>query len=87
VQTKDGRTLSGMIAAGAAGEVVILQSDGKQVTLKESEIETTRPSKTSAMPAGLLDPLTLEEVADLMAFLEGTSETQFSRKPTILEPK
>jgi putative heme-binding domain-containing protein len=87
VQTKDGRMLTGMVAAGAAGEVVVLQSDGQQVSVQESEIEATKPSKTSAMPSGLLDPLTLEEVADLMAFLEGVSETELTRKPVILEPK
>jgi putative heme-binding domain-containing protein len=87
VQTKDGRQITGMVAAGAAGEVVILQASGEKVTLSENEIEVTRPSKTSAMPAGLLDPLSLEEVADLMAFLEGKGDAQLSRKPTIVEPR
>lgn len=87
VQTKDGRTLTGMVAAGSAGEIVVLQANGEKVTLAEQDVEATKPSKTSAMPAGLLDLLTLEEVADLMAFLDGTDEAQLSRNPAIIEPK
>ncbi|HZL89111.1 MAG TPA: HEAT repeat domain-containing protein [Pirellulaceae bacterium] len=87
VKTKDGRQITGMVAAGAAGEVVVLQPTGEKLALNESEIEATKPSKTSAMPAGLLDPLSLEEVADLMAFLEGKDEAELSRKPLIIEPR
>jgi putative heme-binding domain-containing protein len=87
VQTKDGRTLTGMVAAGAAGEVIILQSNGQKVTLADKDISATKPSRTSAMPAGLLDQLSLEEVADLMAFLDGVETTEISRKPRIIEPR
>lgn len=87
VQTHDGRTVTGMVAAGAAGEVIILQPSGQKVILTDKEIAGTKPSKTSAMPAGLLDQLSLEEVADLMAFLEGVETTEISRKPRVVEPK
>lgn len=87
VQTKDGRQVTGMVAAGGAGEVVVLQPSGEKVILTEDQIEATKPSKTSAMPAGLLDPLSLEEVADLMAFLEGKGDEQLSRKPAVIEPR
>ena len=87
VQTDDGRTLTGIVAPGSTGELVILQSTGEKVVVAQKHVSNTKPSKVSAMPAGLLDQLTLEEVADLMAFLEGVETTQISGKPRVVEQK
>ncbi len=47
-------------------------SDPKsQVVFVREDIEEQRPSKISPMPAGLLNTLTAEEVAQLMAYLRG----------------
>ena len=49
---------------------------------RTADIEATKPSKLSSMPAGLLDPLTLEEIADLFAYLQRTKEpTTLTRRP------
>ena len=45
------------------------QADGQQVTLAADDIEDVQANKLSAMPEGLLNKLTLEQVADLFAFL------------------
>lgn len=37
--------------------------------VKKSNIETTAPSPKSAMPEGLLNPFSKEEIADLFEFL------------------
>jgi putative heme-binding domain-containing protein len=87
VQTSDGRTLTGIVAPGSAGELVILQSNGQKVVVAEKHVTGTKPSKVSAMPTGLLEPLSLEEVADLMAFLDGVETTQISRRPKVIEPR
>lgn len=42
---------------------------GGVVNLKRNDIERMRPSKTSMMPAGLLDTFKEDEVVDLMAYL------------------
>jgi putative heme-binding domain-containing protein len=82
VRTTDGRTISGLVVPGAAGETVIMQATGEKVTLTESEIDETRPSNVSAMPSGLLDPLTQEEIADLVAYLQRiTASSSIARKP------
>jgi hypothetical protein len=67
---KSGKTLTGL-AAPQGDTVTILQIDGSKVTIKVSEIDTQITSTTSPMPEKLLDDLTLEEIADLFAYLEG----------------
>jgi putative heme-binding domain-containing protein len=82
IRTTDGRTITGLVVPGAAGETVIMQSSGEKVTLAESDIDETKPSKVSAMPSGLLDPLTQEEIADLMAYLQRSkTPPAIARKP------
>ncbi|QGJ71574.1 Cytochrome c domain-containing protein [Planctomycetales bacterium 10988] len=69
VLTTNGITYTGILGHETSGEIVILQSDGKKVTLKESEVEEVAPVTKSAMPEGLLDELTLQEIADLFEYL------------------
>jgi putative heme-binding domain-containing protein len=82
IKTTDGRTITGLVGAGAAGETVIMLPTAERMTLKSNQIEATKPSKLSAMPEGLLDPLSLEEIADLFAYLQKTSKTpSLTRRP------
>ena len=70
VLTKNGQQITGLVVPGAAGEVVIMQPNGEKVVLTPADIEQEKPSKLSSMPNGLLDLLSLEEIADLFAFLQ-----------------
>ena len=82
VRTTDGRTLTGLVVPGAAGETIVVEPTGDKVTLSEGDIQATKPSKQSPMPAGLLDALSLEEIADLFAYLQRTKEpTALTRRP------
>jgi putative membrane-bound dehydrogenase-like protein len=81
VLTTDGRTISGLVAPGAGGETVILTPSGERVSLAATDIQETKPSKVSAMPAGLLETLTPEEIADLMAYLQKTGKSGIARRP------
>ena len=45
-------------------------SNATKVEIPMDEIEEQTPGKMSVMPEGLLDTLSLEEIADLFAFLE-----------------
>jgi len=67
--TDDGRVFTGMVGVDRGEEVVVLQANGEKVTIAKSEIDTIEPSNVSAMPQGLLDPLSQEEIADLFAYL------------------
>jgi hypothetical protein len=51
------------------------------VTLAAAEIEEIEPSKQSAMPEGLLNSLTLEQVADLFAFLMDGGNANMAIRP------
>ncbi len=64
-----GRTYVGIATRDGAGKVIILTANGEKVQVDEQEIEEVHTISVSAMPAGLLNQLTLEQVADLFAFL------------------
>ena len=56
------------------GGMMVLQSDGQKVELKAEDIEDVQPSKVSAMPEGLANRLSLEQIADLFAYLTNAPE-------------
>ncbi len=80
IVTVDGITHTGIVAAGAPDEVVVLKSDGRKVRIPKSEIDEISPQSTSVMPAGLLDRLTEEEIRDLFTLLTN-GETRIATKP------
>ncbi|HET6203476.1 MAG TPA: family 16 glycoside hydrolase [Planctomycetota bacterium] len=69
VVTKGGALVAGMPLLDDGSRLSLLRSDGETVELGADEIAERRPSARSAMPEGLVDPLTLEEVSDLFAYL------------------
>jgi putative heme-binding domain-containing protein len=69
--TAGGKTYVGLVTPRDGGGVSVLLSTGKTVELAKDEVEQVEPSQLSVMPTGLLNGLTLEEVADLFAYLNG----------------
>ena len=67
VATQDGKLYSGMPIVTDPMNLVLLLSDGTKATLPKSEIEEQKASATSVMPEGLLNPLSYQEIADLLA--------------------
>src|SRR6185295_16637107 len=67
--TTTGKKYFGMVAPAGDGSLVVLEPNGHKVTVPKDEIEETERSKKSAMPDGLLNNLTMEEIADLFAYL------------------
>jgi len=67
--TDEGLTYTGIVGSGGEDELVVLQIDGTKIRLPKDTIEQTIPSKVSAMPDGLIDGLTLDQIVDLMAYL------------------
>ena len=80
VVTSDGKTYVGMIAPSGDGALVILQANGEKVIVPEDEVESRTRAKVSSMPEGLLNRLSIEEVADLFAYLGGQPSTDVARK-------
>ncbi len=74
--TTNGRTYSGLVVPRGNAGVTVLLSDGQKVDLAHADIDDLRVSSVSVMPTGLLNKLSLSEVADLFAFLSDPSGTQ-----------
>jgi putative membrane-bound dehydrogenase-like protein len=72
VLTHEGQVYVGMPVPGVSknDKLVLLMSDATKLEIPKNRIEEQTTSKISVMPAGLLDTLSLGEVADLFAFLE-----------------
>ncbi len=77
--TDDGQTYTGIIGDGGNGELIVLKLDGTKVRIPKDSIEQTIPSKLSAMPEGLLNELTLQEITDLLVFMQKTPIEQLSK--------
>ena len=67
--TFDGRVVTGMIADQSPETVTLRLADGKTSLLDREDLDIFEAIKTSLMPAGLLDDLSEQEVADLFAYL------------------
>ncbi len=78
--TDDGRSFTGIVGAAGSDSVVVLQSNGEKVTLEKDTIDEVAPSSMSAMPDKLFENLSLDEIADLFAFLRADGAPQRSAK-------
>jgi putative membrane-bound dehydrogenase-like protein len=69
VRTADGRTLNGIIKKDAPDELVLAVAADKEERVARADVEEVSPSSVSLMPAGLDQQLSVQELADLVAFL------------------
>jgi hypothetical protein len=60
--------------------LVVLQSNGQKLRVPKDSIEDVTPTKKSAMPENLLNALSLEEIADLFAFLGESPRAQITSR-------
>ena len=78
-QMQDGSMIIGRVA-NLAGDQYWIQEDMidplKFTKIKVDEIEDSKPSTVSMMPAGLLDHLSKDEILDLMAYMKQTINGQ-----------
>jgi len=76
LDTRDGRSLTGIVSAETATSLTLIQSGGTQETILRGDIQQIRASGVSLMPEGLEQTLSKEDLADLFAYLK-TSPRQF----------
>ncbi len=82
VITHQGRSLSGrLVPQDDADRLLLEQRDDRVISLSRSDIDQILHEKVSIMPEGLLDHLTLQEIADLFAFLTGQREQRLVDRP------
>ena len=70
VQTTDGRILAGVMDHRDAKQLRLRDAKGELHEIGAGQIEAMKPQRASIMPEGLMKDLTLQEAADLLAFLE-----------------
>ena len=69
VLTDEGEVITGVKTSETSDSVTIVDSHGKPHEILNDAIEAIQPTEKSVMPEGLLDELTLEQAADLLAWL------------------
>jgi len=69
VETKDGRTLDGIIASDAPASVTLKRADAVTETILRQDIAQISGSGLSLMPEGIETSITTEQMSDLLAFL------------------
>jgi putative heme-binding domain-containing protein len=73
VETKDGRSVTGVIQNEDQTSVTLRQPFGQASTLMRSNISRLQSLEQSMMPDGLEDGLSLQDMADLLQFVLGPS--------------
>ena len=69
VNTKNGRTFTGLLASESATSVTLRGQEGQQQVYLRSELEDLTSTGKSLMPEGLEKDLSKQDLADLFAFL------------------
>ena len=69
IETKDGRILDGIIADESASSLTLRRAEGVTETVLRRDIAQISGSGLSLMPEGLETAITIEQMADLIAFL------------------
>ncbi len=72
VLTLDGQVLNGLVQRATERELELVLTAERSVVLATSEIERQEVSPTSIMPAGMLELLSHQQLADLLALLESS---------------
>jgi len=81
VVTAGGKSYTGLVVPRGGAGVTVLLATGEKVELLHEDIDDVRPSSLSAMPTGLLNALSLEQVADLFAYLGSGGTVGVASKP------
>jgi putative membrane-bound dehydrogenase-like protein len=72
--TQEGRVVTGLLVADGPERLTLRQGQGLEETLPRSAITSLKASPLSLMPAELEQAMTLQELADLLAYLRGEGE-------------
>ena len=71
VTTKDGRTLSGIMASETPASLTLRGPLAQESVLSRADVAKLEALPTSLMPTGLEQGMSLQEIADLLGFLKG----------------
>jgi putative heme-binding domain-containing protein len=72
VRMEDGSVLTGFIENQNDEQITLRAVDGKSHVLAKSELDQMLPQSSSLMPEGMLNSLTDQQIADLLAYLRSS---------------
>jgi putative membrane-bound dehydrogenase-like protein len=81
VVTERGKSFVGMVSPRGDGSLIVLQADGEKALIPADQVAETTRNKVSSMPEGLLNGLTIEEIADLFAYMGSPPRPEVTRRP------
>jgi putative heme-binding domain-containing protein len=70
---KSGRLATGILAGETAAHIALIGADGTRESIRREDLEAFRSTGKSLMPEGFERNLTPGDVADLLAFLQGSA--------------
>ena len=76
VATVDGKVYNGMPVVSDGPALVLLLSDGTKVTIPKSDVDGRKESNVSVMPDGLINSLSYQEIADLLALFDSAPRVE-----------
>jgi putative heme-binding domain-containing protein len=74
VLTLDGKAINGAVRDETETEYVLATGPDQEMRIRREDVEEIQPSTVSVMPAGLDKQLSVQEMADLVAFLKKARE-------------
>lgn len=77
VETKDGRSLTGVVRGETASGLTLVQGGGAEETILRSALQEMRASQLSLMPEGLEQAMAPQDVADLIAWIKSAGPAGF----------
>lgn len=70
--TVNGLTYNGLLAAESGESITLIQNDGKPITLLRNDLEELLSTGKSLMPEGLEKDISLQDMSDVIAYLNAT---------------
>lgn len=89
VVTEDGRTLTGILGSESGTSITLLGQEGKTTVVLRNDIELLKSTGRSLMPEGLEKDASVQDVADVIAYLRGSgppAKTFPGNKPEVAKP-
>jgi putative heme-binding domain-containing protein len=74
ITKRNGEQVNGIIASQTPASITLNQIGGSQVTLPRTAIKTMETSPASAMPVGLENSVSVQQMADLLTLLKNSKQ-------------
>jgi len=72
VRTRSGQVYTGVLRSNDLPDEIVLATERDEMRVPRRDVVEMQPGTVSLMPPGLVDQLTRQELADLLAFLKAT---------------